>query len=836
MIFWKIASRNLWRNARRSLITVATIAIGLAGVTFIWGYIDGTNRQMVTNITRYLSGDLQIQGRGYLDEMSFDTFLEDGRAVEALLRDDPRVEHVTPRIVFPLLVSSRTKSRGILAMGIDPAGEPGVTTLHRTVAAGRFLAPGDTTGVLMGRELAESLKVGLGEEVVLLSETAYGTLGATKQPVIGLLDTGTKDVDLSLVFLPLVAMQELLQVEDRVSTFALTVREQQELAGLTARLEAALGDRIELLTWQRLMPSMVEEIRFHEALGYFILAVVFVVVGAGIVSTIFMGVWERGREFGIMRALGTARGQIVRVVAYESLLLGVAGTMVGSLLGLLVTGYYGRRGIDLSAYAQSMKTMAGLSPVVFPRIDAAHLGFVVAMIFTVSALAALYPAFIATRLDPIAAIQQQRPQPRSRRGAHRARTSSRPIRRWVFAAIGVRNLCRNPRRSLITLSGIAFGMAGILFLWAFAEGYYQQIIANATGYETGDLQLSALGFRQELTPDYAIPDPAPLLARVRQLPGIVGVVPRIFTQALLGTGRKSTGGFLYGIDPVQEQSVTALPTAVRQGRFLTAADRNAIVLGIRLAGKLNAKVGDKVVLYTQAADGDLGAGVYRVVGLLESGVFNLDASYAFIPLPAAQQLLRLDRGVSAVAVRLAHRWQVQQVTTTLQRTLPPGVEVLPWQALLPIVTQTIELANRMILIVLLVVFIVVAVGVMNTILMSTLERTREIGIMLAVGTGRTQVAEQILAESCVLAIAGIAVGTLVGSAVALYTGWRGIDLTPYMGQITAIPGFSGIIRPVVLPGTLVATALWLLGISLVISVYPAWRVARLEPVEAIGRG
>src|SRR3972149_1310595 len=148
MIFWRIALRNLWRNSRRSLITVATIAVGLAGVIFLWGYIDGTNRQMVTNITRFLSGDLQVQGQGYLDEMSFDNFLEDGPAVESLIRSARAVDRFTPRIVFPVLLSSRTKSRGLLAMGIDPASEPGVTTLHRTVAEGRFLSPRASWSIL----------------------------------------------------------------------------------------------------------------------------------------------------------------------------------------------------------------------------------------------------------------------------------------------------------------------------------------------------------------------------------------------------------------------------------------------------------------------------------------------------------------------------------------------------------------------------------------------------------------------------------------------------------------------------------------------------------------
>ncbi len=836
MIFWKIALRNLLRNGRRSLITVTTITIGLAAVIFVSGYIDGTNQQMITNITRFLAGDLQVQGKGHQDEMSLETFLAEGRAVESFLSSDPGVAGFTPRIVLPVLISSRSKSRGLVSLAIDPAREPGVTTLHRSVAEGRFLAPGDDKGLLIGRELAKSLNVGVGDELVVLAQTAYGTLGAAKLEVMGILQTGTKDVDLNVVLLPLAAMQDLLEIGDRVSTYVIRVREQSALPGVVSRLQARFGDQAENLTWQQVMPSMLENIRAHEAAAYIILAVVFVVVGAGIVNTIFMSVWERGREFGIMQALGTARGRVVRVIAYESLVLGLTGTVAGGALGLLITEYFGRRGIDQSRYAESVKAMPGLSPVVFPAISTGHLLLAVGVVFAVSALAAVYPALMATRLDPIAAIQQQRARLRSSERARRPKRASRPIRRWPFAAMAIRNLFRNRRRSMITLSGIAFGMAAIVFLWAFVEGFYQEMIENATGYETGHLQVSRVGFRQELTPEYAIAEPEQILSRVRGLPGVAGVAPRIFTQALLGTSRKSTGGFLYGVDPVQEQSVTALTTAMRQGRFLAPSDQNAIILGVKLAEKLAAKVGDKVVLYAQDSTGDLGAGAYRVVGLLESGALNLDAYYAFIPLAAAQRLLRLERGVTSVAVKLSNRNQIRSVSTTLQGVLPPGLEIVPWQQLLPIVTQTIELMNVMMGIVVLIVFLIVAVGVMNTILMSTLERTREIGIMMAVGTHRTQVAREIFAESFFLALAGIAAGGAIGVAVSTYFGYQGIDLRPYVEQVTTIPGYGGLIRPVVLAATLAVAALWLLAITLLVSVYPAWRIARLDPVEAIGRG
>lgn len=833
MIFWTIAARNLARNRRRSLLTAGTIAVGLAGAIFLWGFTDGTNGQMLTNATRLLTGDLQIQGRGYLDDMSFDRFLEDGAAVEALLRDD-RVERVARRIVFPLLVAGRETSRGVLAMGIDPAAEPGVTTLHRTVARGRYLAAGDVRSVVLGQDLADSLGVQPGDELVLLSPTAYGTLGSMRAAVAGTLRTGTREVDLGLLLLPLAAMQDLLEVESRASTYALTVKRQADLPALVRRLEAGLGDRVELLTWRRLLPALEGEIRFHEGLAYFVLIVVFLVVGAGIVNTVFMGVWERGREFGIMQALGTTRAQIVRVVAYESVLLAMAGSAAGALGGLAVTAYYGYRGIDLSAYAESMKAMAGLSPVVFPRLRADHVGLALGLVFLVGALAALYPAVMATRRDPIEAIQQLR-APRSARRAAGLRPRGRPIRRWVFVAMGVRSLFRNPRRSLITLSGAACAMAGIVFLWSFWEGYFGQMIDDATRFDVGHLQVSRPAFRREPTPEHAIREPGRVLAQVRQAPGVAAVAPRVVGPVLLTTGRRSASALLYGIDPAAEASVTDLPAAVTRGRLFAAGERSGIVLGRRLAERLGVTVNDKLVVYAQAAGGELSGGAYRVIGLLETRVSRLDDTHALLPLTAARELLRLDQAVSAFVIRLSDRRQVDAATRALRAVLPRDLEVAPWPTLLPIVTQTIDLTDAMMWIVLVVVFAVVAIGVMNTILVSTLERTREIGIMLAVGTGRGQVVRQVLTESCVLALAGVAVGALLGGAVTLAAALRGIDLAALVPGPTLL-GVSTVVRPAIAPVTVAATALWLSGISLVVSVYPAWRVSRLDPVDAIARG
>jgi putative ABC transport system permease protein len=240
-----------------------------------------------------------------------------------------------------------------------------------------------------------------------------------------------------------------------------------------------------------LLPMVAVSTRFHEVMGFVVLTIFFVMVAAGVANPVLMAVLERTREFGIMLALGTSQSLLFRLVLAEAALLGAAGLLLGNAVGLGATAAFGRIGIDLGAFAAGLRTMPGLEDVIYPAVRAERSLFISAMVFVIALLMALYPAFRAATLEPVAAI---RGIGESGKARVRGRGEPAPARRsrWpVFVLIAARNLLRNRKRSAITAFAAAFAIVAYVFLYGFFDGFAEQIVGNSTGYLTGTCRSSA---------------------------------------------------------------------------------------------------------------------------------------------------------------------------------------------------------------------------------------------------------------------------------------------------------------------------------------------------------
>ena len=184
-MIWTLAARNVMRNRRRSVITVLSIAVGLASLTFLWGFIDGMNRQMINTTTRYFAADAQVHLKGYHDDPSLDRAIEAGARVLESVRADPAVAAAAARLETTVLASRADRSRGILAFGVDPAQEAEVTDLFKAVVDGRGFSGADDNGVLIGEGMAEALAVRAGDELVLVGQAYDGSVASASVPVRG---------------------------------------------------------------------------------------------------------------------------------------------------------------------------------------------------------------------------------------------------------------------------------------------------------------------------------------------------------------------------------------------------------------------------------------------------------------------------------------------------------------------------------------------------------------------------------------------------------------------------------------------------------------------------
>lgn len=825
-----LAWRNVRRNRRRSVITIASIALGLAALTFLWAFLDGMNAQMIENTTRYFAGDAQVHVGGYHDDPSLDRAMPDAAPVLRAISGDVDVTAAAVRLEGKALASRGDKSRGILFVGVSPAEEAGVTSLFGAVEQGAPLRAADTTGLLVGVDLAALLGVRVGEDIVLVGQAYDGSLASARIPVRGIFRTKIDEYDGYVAVAPITAVRDFLAAPAGVTSVVMRLDDRDRLDGVVSRLRAALGERYEVVGWLTVLPKVAVSARYHIVMGYVVLAVFFVVVAAAVVNPVLMAVLERTREFGVMLALGMSSRQLARVVVWEALLLGAAGLVIGNVVGLGASIYVGNVGIDFSAYEAGLRVMPGLSDIVRPVARADRSVMLSVLVFVTALLAALYPSFKSARLEIVEAIRGI--------GSRRVRSSRarHADRGWwpAFVLIAGRNLWRNPRRTAITITGTAFAIVAYIFLFGYYDGFAEQAIETSTRYLTGHLQVERPGFRTNFAPELALERAPEVMTAVQRLPHVAGVAPRVHAQAIASSATKSEGVALIGIDPVLEPKVTFIQETIREGVALAPGRDRDVVIGRKLAEKLDVRLGEKIVLMTQAANGELATGAYRVSGIFVTESASFDGAIAYITLAAGQRLLAVGERVSTINVRLDSRTDLDRVLPALRALVAPvGYDAVGWQKLIPAVDEMVRVLRAIRFIIMGIVFAVVIMAIVNTVFMSVTERTRELGVMMALGTRASAVVRMVLYETGATMVLASVAGHAMGLLLVTYYSRAGLDFSVFFKDYDAIPGLTGIIYPRLIWASAIVPGIGLLVAGIAAATYPAAHAARLDPVKSL---
>ena len=831
-----LAWRNVRRSLRRSLITVLSITIGLAALTFLWAFLDGMNSEMVENTTRYYAGDAQVHVKGYHADPNLDRAIADAGPLIDAVRREPDVAAASVRLEGKALASHGDKSRGVLLAGVSPVDEGRVSSIFNAVENGAPLRLGDSTGAIIGVDLASALGVGAGGELVLVGQAYDGSLASARVPIRGVFRTKIDEYDGYLVLMPLGSVREFLSAPGSATAVVIRLRNRNRLDEITSRLMTQVGPAYEVVGWPTLLPKVAVSQRYHIVMGDVMLAVFFVIVAAGVANPVLMAVLERTREFGVMLAVGMSQARLARLVVWEAMILGTFGLVFGNALGVGAGLYFGRVGINLSAYGAGLRTMPGLSDVLRPEVHIERSVMLSAMVFAIAGLAALYPALRSARLEVVEAIRGITARSGARRKSARHSRKQRQPREQVpvFLMIAGRSLWRNPRRTLITAGGAAFAVFAYVFLFGYYDGFGEQAIDTATRYLTGHVQIEQPRFRTNYAPELAIEQPDGLLAKIRAIPGVAGVAARVQAQAIVSSATKSEGVALIGVDPVQEPTVTFIDRTVRQGTRLSAGQDREALIGRKLAEKLDVRVGEKIVIMAQAADRELGTGAYRVAGIFATESASFDGTILYVTIPAAQRLLALGTKVSTINVRLEDRSRLDDVVARIRPTIAAtGYAIAPWQSLIPSVDEMVRVLRVIRLIIMAIVIAVVVMATMNTVFMSIAERTRELGVMLALGTRPWAVVRLVLYETAATMLLAAGVGYGFGIALVSYLSRVGMDLSAFFKDYDAIPGLTGIVYPRLMWASIIGPGIVLLFGSLIASMYPAGQAARLDPVKAL---
>jgi len=400
----RFAWRNLWRNRKRTSITVAAVTLNTAILIMSYSLMEGLLARAVSYATDLIVGEVQVHADGYRRDRSLYRSIPDPERI--LARADEAGAAGAARSFAYGLASTGTKSAGALFWGVDPTAERQAFDLARHVDQGTFLEPDPDKRIVLGKTLARSLHAEPGSEIVVVLQAADGSLGNDIYRVCGVLKIAGESFDRSAAILHMQDFQEIAVLGGRIHEIALNSH------GTLPPEEIALTIRdglegMDVQTWRELLPTLSDMVRLSRGAIWLFGGIFFLTGALGVMNTMIMATYERFREFGIMKALGTTPLQIVRDVTVEAFLLVLIATGAGILLGLAGTWYLHEHGIDTSRWASSI-TAAGVAFDPHWRADFSFFavaGPVVAMWFA-SIAAALYPAAIAARLDPVRAMRK----------------------------------------------------------------------------------------------------------------------------------------------------------------------------------------------------------------------------------------------------------------------------------------------------------------------------------------------------------------------------------------------------------------------------------------------
>jgi ABC-type lipoprotein release transport system permease subunit len=403
----------------------------------------------------------------------------------------------------------------------------------------------------------------------------------------------------------------------------------------------------------------------------------------------------------------------------------------------------------------------------------------------------------------------------------------------VLASLAWRNLWRRPQRTLLSLASIVIVSTLLVFMLSFQLGVYATMKEATLRIFDGYAQIQPRGYADDPTLERALPDPAGLARAALSIEGVTAAAPRVNGFAVLAHGERSYGAAVIGVDPAQEPRISAIAHLVRQGRYLSPTDTDAAVLGDVLAKNLAVPLGGRVTVLGAGQDGSVSADVLTVVGLYHSGVPELDRSILEMPLARAQQTFAMEGQASTIALggpTLAKvNSAIPQLSSAARRR---GVAVRDWAQMEPALRDGITLKYATASAFYATLVVVVAFIILNTLLMSVLERTREFGMLLAVGMRPALIGAMVWLELLALALTGCAIGIAIGGGLTLWLQHTGVAFSGLKDVLSQF-GMPDRLYPTLTPlSALAGPGAILLAIA-VGGVVPYLRVSRLTAASAM---
>ncbi len=396
-----------------------------------------------------------------------------------------------------------------------------------------------------------------------------------------------------------------------------------------------------------------------------------------------------------------------------------------------------------------------------------------------------------------------------------------------------RNIWRNPRRSVLTILAIIFASGLLVFMLSFQFGAYEDMIDSSVRLSTGHLQIQPVGYQNRPEMHKVIENPGPLLERVAALDGVDAATVRSETFALAAGAKRSRGTTVSGVRPEVERRISTLPGQIRKGRYLQDGDKDVAVIGALGAERLQIDIGDECTLIGQGRDGSVAATVVRIVGIFQTGIDEFDRTSMQIPYSDFDSVFSMEGSAHRLVIITKNLADNGPVAAAVRGMVEAAdLAVLTWDELTPGLRQSIELDLIGGIIMYAILVIVVAFSILNTFFMAIIERTREFGVLMAIGTKPLRLVKIMLFESLAMTCVGLLAGMILGTAVTLFFSYYGIGMGD-SSELLAQYGIADRLYPrLSLLSILIGPAI-ICVVTSITALIPTLKIVNMRPVAAL---
>lgn len=405
MLYLNLAWRNIWRNKRRTVITMLSIVVAVFLAATMRSMQEGQYSDMIENTVGTFTGYIQIHANGYWDDKTLDHTFVSTDSLYSKIEQESAVRAVVPRLESYALAAGQSQSRPAVIMGIDVEAEKSLSNPEKRMQSGSYFESNNEQSVLVGKDMMQRLNVNVGDSLVLIGQGFRGQSATGLYQIRGTVGFPDPELNKSLVMMPLETAQYFLAAPERLTAFALILDDPDQTENMRKELQQTFSEEYEVMSWQNMMPELVQTIEADRGSGLIMIAILYIVVGFGILGTVLMMITERTYEFGVMLSVGTPRLAIAIILAFEILAMAFMGSVIGILISVPLAWYFNVNPIQFTGNIAEVYESYGMEAVMQFSVEPYVFYSQAIVVFVITLVFSLLPLIKASRLNPVEAMR-----------------------------------------------------------------------------------------------------------------------------------------------------------------------------------------------------------------------------------------------------------------------------------------------------------------------------------------------------------------------------------------------------------------------------------------------